>query len=74
MSGVDRFAELVGGSSGSSSSGSDIEAGRLVELLADHAPPATPIQMLFPPSRAQPRRVRALAEQLALRLQGAGAS
>jgi len=27
MSGVDRFAELVGGSSGSSSSGSDIEAG-----------------------------------------------
>jgi len=54
--------------------GSDIEAGRLVELLADHAPPATPIQMLFPPSRAQPRRVRALAEQLALRLQGAGAS
>lgn len=49
--------------------GSDIEAGRLVELLADHAPPTTPIQMLFPPSRAQPRRVRALADQLAFRLQ-----
>ena len=49
--------------------GSDIRAGRLVELLANHAPPATPIQMLFPPSRAQPRRVRALADQLALRLQ-----
>ena len=46
-----------------------IEAGRLVELLADHAPPTTPIQMLFPPSRAQPRRVRALADQLAFRLQ-----
>lgn len=52
--------------------GSDIAAGRLVELLADHAPPATPIQILFPPSRAQPRRVRALADQLAFRLQGAG--
>ncbi len=49
--------------------GADIKSGRLVELLADHAPPATPIQMLFPPSRAQPRRVRALADQLALRLQ-----
>jgi len=52
--------------------GSDIRAGRLVELLADHAPPATPIQMLFPPSRAQPRRVRALADQLAVRLQAGG--
>lgn len=49
--------------------GSDIRAGRLVELLAEYAAPATPIQMLFPPSRAQPRRVRALADQLALRLQ-----
>ncbi|MCY0095358.1 LysR family transcriptional regulator [Hoeflea ulvae] len=48
--------------------GPDIRAGRLVELLAEHAPPPTPIQMLFPPSRAQPRRVRALADQLAARL------
>lgn len=48
----------------------DIRAGILLELLADHAPPATPLQMLFPPSRAQPRRVRALADQLASRLQG----
>ena len=45
--------------------GPDIQAGRLVELLAEHAPPATPLQMLFPPGRAQPRRVRALADQLA---------
>jgi DNA-binding transcriptional LysR family regulator len=52
--------------------GPDIRAGRLVELLTDHAAPATPIQMLFPPSRAQPRRVRALADQLALRLQAGG--
>jgi len=49
----------------------DIRAGRLLELLADHAQPASPLQMLFPPSRAQPRRVRALADRLALRLQGA---
>jgi len=50
--------------------GQDIKAGRLVELLAQFAPPPTPIQMLFPPGRAQPRRVRALADQLALGLQG----
>jgi DNA-binding transcriptional LysR family regulator len=45
--------------------GPDIRAGNLLELLADYAPPPTPLQMLFPPSRAQPRRVRALADQLA---------
>ncbi|PWW03458.1 LysR family transcriptional regulator [Hoeflea marina] len=45
--------------------GADIRAGRLVELLAGFAPPQLPIQMLFPPSRAQPRRVRALADRLA---------
>ncbi|MFL9991902.1 LysR family transcriptional regulator [Paraburkholderia sediminicola] len=45
--------------------GPDICAGYLVELLADHAPPATPLQMLFPPGRAQPQRVCALADQLA---------
>ena len=49
--------------------GPDIRAGRLVELLADHAAPPAPLQMLFPPSRAQPRRVRALADRLALMLQ-----
>ncbi len=45
--------------------GPDIRAGKLVEVLADYAPPPTPLQMLFPPSRAQPRRVRALADQIA---------
>ncbi|WP_412048958.1 LysR family transcriptional regulator [Hoeflea sp. Naph1] len=44
--------------------GPDIRAGNLVELLTDYAPPATPLQMLFPPSRAQPRRVRALADRM----------
>ncbi|MEM7445724.1 MAG: substrate binding domain-containing protein, partial [Pseudomonadota bacterium] len=45
--------------------GPDIRAGRLVELLAEHASPPAPLQMLFPPGRAQPRRVRALADRLA---------
>ena len=49
--------------------GPDIRAGRLVELLKAYAAPPTPIQMLFPPSRAQPRRVRALADQLATAFQ-----
>lgn len=49
--------------------GPDIRAGRLVELLADYAPSPTPVQLLFPPSRAQPRRVRALADCLAFVLQ-----
>lgn len=48
--------------------GPDIRAGSLVELLADYAHPPTPLQMLFPPSRAEPRRVRAFADQLALML------
>lgn len=45
--------------------GADIKKGNLVELLSDYASPPKPLQMLFPPSRAQPRRVRALADQLA---------
>lgn len=45
---------------------SDMKAGNLVELLADYSPSPTPLQMLFPPSQAQPRRMRALADQLAL--------
>lgn len=44
----------------------DIEAGNLMQLLAKYAPPPTPLQMLFPPSRAQPKRVRELADRLAL--------
>jgi DNA-binding transcriptional LysR family regulator len=40
----------------------DIKAGRLVEVLGDFAAPARPFQMLFPPSRNQPLRVRACAD------------
>ena len=46
----------------------DIRRGSLVELLPDHASPPAPLQILFPPSRAQPRRVSASADQLALAL------
>ncbi len=42
----------------------DIKAGKLVEILPDYVAPSLPIQMLFPPSRSQPRRVRALAAAL----------
>jgi DNA-binding transcriptional LysR family regulator len=42
----------------------DIKTGRLVALLEDHSPPPTPLQMMFPPGRAQPRRVRALADAI----------
>ena len=48
--------------------GPDIKSGHLVEVLADYTP-MTPIHLLFPPSRAQPRRVRALADQIVARLQ-----
>lgn len=49
--------------------GADIAAGALVEILADYKAPVTPLQMLFPPGRAQPRRVRALADRLAAAFQ-----
>lgn len=42
----------------------DLKAGKLIALLEDHASPANPLQMMFPPARAQPRRVQALAEEL----------
>ncbi|QIE56721.1 LysR family transcriptional regulator [Pikeienuella piscinae] len=42
----------------------DLEARRLVALLEDHAAAPYPLQMMFPPGRAQPRRVRALADAL----------
>ncbi len=47
-----------------------IRSGRLIQILAEHAPPPAPLQMLFPPGRAQPRRVRALADRLVAGLQG----
>ena len=49
--------------------GPAIRAGRLVELLPEFAAPPTPLQILFPPSRAQPSRVQALANRIALRIQ-----
>lgn len=44
--------------------GADLKAGKLIALLEDHASPANPLQMMYPPGRAQPRRVQALAEEL----------
>ena len=42
----------------------DLHAGRLIELLPEHAAPPSPLQLLFPPVRAQPRRVQAFAQHL----------
>ncbi|MGB0132565.1 LysR family transcriptional regulator [Dokdonella sp.] len=50
--------------------GPDIKSGNLVELLPEHAQPASPVQLLYPPSRAQPRRARALGDRLAEALEG----
>jgi len=44
--------------------GEDIKAGKLISLLEDYSSPPTKINMLFPPSRTQPLRVRELAKQL----------
>jgi len=44
--------------------GEDIQSGKLVSLLVEYLPPPNPLQMMYPPARAQPRRVAALAEQL----------
>ena len=43
----------------------DINSGKLVELLPEYSAPASPIQMLFPPSRTQANRVREFAKVLA---------
>lgn len=42
----------------------DIRRGRLIELLPDCAAAPAPVQLLFPPARTQPRRVKALADHL----------
>jgi DNA-binding transcriptional LysR family regulator len=42
-----------------------LDSGALVELLPDYASRPTPIQMLFPPGRAQPRRIKFVADRLA---------
>lgn len=48
----------------------DINAGRLVCLLEDYVMPLYPAQIVFPPGRTLPRRVRALADKLAGAIQG----
>ena len=53
--------------------GPDLKSGRLIELLVDYAAPPSPMQLLFPPGRNQPRRVRALADQLSVRFEAAKA-
>lgn len=53
---------------------SALKNGTLVELLPNHAPPPLPLQMLFPPSRAQPRRVRVFADLLAGKLKAIAAN
>jgi DNA-binding transcriptional LysR family regulator len=40
----------------------DLTSGKLIALLESFTAPPNPLQMMFPPGRAQPRRVRALAE------------
>ncbi|MDP5219824.1 LysR family transcriptional regulator [Ruegeria sp. 2205SS24-7] len=42
----------------------DIRSGALVSLLTEYLPPPNPLQVMFPPGRAQPRRVTAFAEHL----------
>jgi DNA-binding transcriptional LysR family regulator len=42
----------------------DLAAGRLVELLAPYAAPATSLQVLYPGGRSVPKRVRALIDSL----------
>ena len=48
----------------------DLEAGRLACLLEGFASATLPLQMVFPPGRTQPRRVRAFADMLAEAVQG----
>ncbi|MEM9601611.1 MAG: LysR family transcriptional regulator [Pseudomonadota bacterium] len=50
--------------------GDDLDAGRLVRLFSTHRSHATPLQMLFPPGRRQPQRVRAFANFVADNLSG----
>lgn len=42
----------------------DVRSGALVSLLAEHLPPPNPLQVMFQPARAQPRRVTAFADHV----------
>lgn len=46
----------------------DVKSGRLVEVLSEFRQPPRPLQLLFPPSRRQPRRVNEFANSLTSRL------
>ncbi|WP_299808544.1 LysR family transcriptional regulator [uncultured Roseibium sp.] len=48
----------------------DLKSGKLVALLEEHAAPPNPLQMMFPPGRAQPRRVRTLTDALSTAMSG----
>ncbi|PAV70852.1 hypothetical protein WR25_25627 [Diploscapter pachys] len=42
----------------------DLDNGRLVEVLADFSAGQVALQIVYPPTRVQPRRVRALMEAI----------
>lgn len=48
----------------------DIRSGALVSLIEDYLLPPNPLQVMFPPGRAQPRRVTAFAEHLRVNVLG----
>ena len=48
----------------------DLRTGRLVALLEDYIAPPNPLQLMFPPGRSQPRRVRAMADALKTAMTG----
>ncbi|GAB5387453.1 MAG: LysR family transcriptional regulator [Alphaproteobacteria bacterium] len=47
----------------------DLASGRLTEVLQDYTAQPTPLQIMFPPGRAQPVRIRHFADFLANRIQ-----
>ena len=52
----------------------DLEAGRLVELFQDYDLGGTALNIVYPPTRVQPRRVRMLIERIAEALSTEGAA
>ena len=51
----------------------DLRSGRLIELLTDFEMPQAPLQLLFPPGRALPRRVKAFSDHLSAAFRRFGA-
>lgn len=54
--------------------GEDVRTGKLISVLENHLPPPVPLQMMFPPARAQPRRVTALAQSFIQRFARGGSA